>query len=57
MRADAQITVAHDDPGEQLGTHAIHERTEYALRRRFARIATVSGIVAEVSETTCRHVA
>ncbi len=34
----------HDKPGEELGTDAIRERTEYALRRRFARIATVNDI-------------
>jgi nicotinamidase-related amidase len=34
----------HDKPGEELGTDAIRERTEYALRRRFARIATVENI-------------
>jgi len=30
-----------DKPGEELGVDAIKERTEYALRRRFARIATM----------------
>src|SRR5271165_854203 len=28
----------HDKPGEELGVDAIRERTEYALRRRFATI-------------------
>lgn len=36
-----------DKPGEELGTQAVVERTEYALRRRFARISTVAGITAE----------
>ena len=38
----------HDRPGEELGVEAIRERTEYALRRRFARIATVKGIAEEL---------
>jgi nicotinamidase-related amidase len=37
-----------DRPGEELGTAAIRERTEYALRGRFARIATVAAVVAEL---------
>lgn len=36
-----------DKIGEELGTDAIVERTEYALRRRFARINTVAGLTAE----------
>ena len=38
----------HDKPGEELGTDAIRERTEYALRRRFARIATVEDIASDL---------
>ena len=38
----------HDRPGEELGVEAIRERTEYALRRRFATIATVKGIAEEL---------
>lgn len=38
-------------PGEELGTDAIVERTEYALRRRFARISTVAGLVEELANT------
>jgi nicotinamidase-related amidase len=38
----------HDKPGEELGTDAIRERTEYALRRRFARIATVNDIAQDL---------
>jgi nicotinamidase-related amidase len=34
--------------GAELGTDAIVERTEYALRGRFARIATTAEIVAEL---------
>ena len=40
----------HDKPGEELDVEAIRERTEYALRRRFARIATVSDIAKELKE-------
>jgi nicotinamidase-related amidase len=38
----------HDHPGEELGVDAIRERTEYALRRRFARIATVAEVAREL---------
>lgn len=38
----------HDKPGEELDVEAIRERTEYALRRRFARIATVDDIEKEL---------
>ncbi len=37
-----------DKPGEELGVDAIRERTEYALRRRFARIATVAQVTKEL---------
>jgi nicotinamidase-related amidase len=37
-----------DKPGEELGVDAIRERTEYALRRRFARIATVNQLAKEL---------
>ena len=35
--------------GEKLGVEAIVERTEYALRRRFARIATVAELARELA--------
>ena len=35
-------------PGEELGVDAIRERTEYALRGRFAAIATAEGIVRQL---------
>jgi nicotinamidase-related amidase len=38
----------HDHPGQELGVESIRERTEYALRRRFARIATVADIAKEL---------
>ncbi len=41
-----------DHPGEELEVDDIIERTEYALRRRFARIASVSQILTEVSKAT-----
>lgn len=41
-----------DHPGEELGVDDVTERTEYALRRRFARIATVSQLVKEVESST-----
>jgi nicotinamidase-related amidase len=34
----------HDRPGEELGVEEIRCRTEYALRRRFATIATVASL-------------
>ena len=37
-----------DKPGEELGVDEIRTRTEYALRRRFARIATVEQLVGEL---------
>jgi nicotinamidase-related amidase len=37
-----------DRPGEELGVEEIRERTEYALRRRFARLTTVPGLLAEL---------
>jgi nicotinamidase-related amidase len=40
-----------DRPGEELGVDEIHERTEYVLKGRFARIATVSSLQAELQET------
>jgi nicotinamidase-related amidase len=39
-----------DEPGEELGVDAIRERTEYALRRRFARIATVQIVTDELNK-------
>jgi nicotinamidase-related amidase len=38
----------HDEPGAELGVDAIRERTEYALRRRFATILTVDQIENEL---------
>jgi nicotinamidase-related amidase len=41
----------HDKPGQALDVEAIRERTEYALRRRFARLATVADIAKELEES------
>ncbi len=46
-----------DNPGEELGVDAIRERTEYALRRRFARITTVAQLTAELKGVDCGVVA
>jgi len=40
-----------DKPSEELGVDAIRERTEYALRRRFARITTVNQLTKELKES------
>ena len=44
-----------DRPGEELGTREIAERTEYALRRRFARIVTTESLIGEL--LACRAAA
>jgi nicotinamidase-related amidase len=46
-----------DKPGEELGVDAIRERTEYALRRRFARITTVNQLSTELKEIQHRPTA
>jgi nicotinamidase-related amidase len=46
-----------DNPGEELGVDAIRERTEYALRRRFARITTVAQLTTELKGAHCGAVA
>lgn len=38
-----------DEPGKELGVEEIRERTEYALRRRFARISTVAQLTNELT--------
>ena len=40
----------YDRPGEELAVDAIRERTEYALRGRFATIATVELIAKELEQ-------
>jgi nicotinamidase-related amidase len=44
-----------DQPGQELGTREIAERTEYALRRRFARIVTAERLIGELE--ACRAAA
>jgi nicotinamidase-related amidase len=46
-----------DEPGEELAVEAIRERTEYALRRRFARIVSVAQITKELKGVHCGAVA
>ena len=46
-----------DNPREELGVDAIRERTEYALRRRFARIATLAQLTKELKGVHCGAVA
>jgi nicotinamidase-related amidase len=46
-----------DKPGEELNVDAIRERTEYALRRRFARIVTVAELANELKGVHCEAVA
>ena len=45
----------YDKPGEELGVEAIRERTEYALRRRFATIATVDSLAKELEQKYSRR--
>ena len=44
-----------DRPGEELGVDAICERTEYALRGRFARIVTLDGMAKALEESRLPH--
>jgi nicotinamidase-related amidase len=46
--ATLTFPIRNPETGEELPVDAIVERTEYALRGRFARIATVGAIVAEL---------
>jgi nicotinamidase-related amidase len=49
--ADATMTFPipdWDHPGRELGVQEIAERTEYALRRRFARIVTAARLIGEL---------
>lgn len=49
--ATLTFPIPHPDrPGESLGVEAIRERTEYVLRGRFARIATVAEVVAGLEQ-------
>jgi nicotinamidase-related amidase len=46
--ATMTFPIANPETGEELSTDEILRRTEFVLRRRFARIATVDGLVAEL---------
>jgi hypothetical protein len=49
MEATLTFPIKHrEKPGEELGVKEIEERTDYALRGRFARIATVDQITKEL---------
>ena len=57
MDATLTFPIAHrEKPGEELGVKEIEERTAYALRGRFARIATTDQIVKEC-EASCAKLA
>jgi nicotinamidase-related amidase len=46
--ATLTFPIVHPETGEELSTDEILRRTEFVLRGRFARIATVDGLVAEL---------
>jgi nicotinamidase-related amidase len=46
--ATLTFPIANPETGHELGVDDVVERTEYALRDRFARIATVADIVAQL---------
>ena len=48
--ATMTFPIADPETGEELSTDEILRRTEYVLRGRFARIATVDGLVTELQE-------
>ncbi|HET7464405.1 MAG TPA: cysteine hydrolase family protein [Longimicrobium sp.] len=47
--ATATFPIVHPDTGEELPVEQIARNTEFALRGRFARIATVDGVVEELA--------
>lgn len=47
--ATMTFPIANPETGEELSTDEILRRTEFVLRRRFARIATVDGLVTELA--------
>jgi nicotinamidase-related amidase len=49
--ATMTFPIASDVPGRELPVEAVCERTEYALARRFARIATVAELEAELANS------
>jgi nicotinamidase-related amidase len=49
--ATMTFPIPNPETGEELSTDEILRRTEFVLRRRFARIATVGGLVAELEKT------
>jgi nicotinamidase-related amidase len=49
--ATMTFPIVNDETGEELSTAEILRRTEFVLRNRFARIARVADVVAEVQGT------
>lgn len=49
--ATMTFPIANPETGEELSTDEIIRRTEFVLRRRFARIATVDGLTAELQRS------
>ena len=52
--ATLTFPIRNPETGEELSADDVVERTEYALRGRFARIATVAGLVAELGPERAR---
>lgn len=52
LEATQSFPIRHPDPAvaDELGTADIFRRTAFVLRRRFARIATVDGLMRELEE-------
>ena len=49
IEATMTFPIPHSEsPGQELGVDAIRERTEFVLRKRFARIATVKDIAEDL---------
>jgi nicotinamidase-related amidase len=48
--ATQSFPIVNDETGEELTTDEIFRRTEFVLRKRFARIAKVRDLVTELSE-------
>jgi nicotinamidase-related amidase len=52
--ATCSFPIINPETGEEMSTSDIIKRTEFVLRGRFARIATVQGLVAEVEGAAVR---
>ena len=49
--ATRTFPIVNDETGEELGVRDIIHRTEFVLRRRFARIVTTKALAAEIEQT------